>query len=292
MVQLREVVQAPLARPPKYGLLPAAPFINDPDMRWTGGWTFLPEGCGLGGSNPWNCAGDTAAMVPPAGPHTVEGDPIWVWAADACSSFGFAARDWQGRAQRQLAATESYQIAREFWDGANTIISGGPTRYLAGPNAESDTLTTAPATPLDAIGDISAGLAFYLKGQQGMIHCTPQMLDHLATNNIIKQVGNLWVSSMGHIVVADAGYSGSGPDNTPASTSQWIYGTPMIQIRLGPVDVIPETLDGAKQLARAFKFTTNDVAVFAGRLAGYQWAAECAHVAAEVNIAIATVGGA
>ena len=193
-----------------------------------------------------------------------------------------------------MQASESYQLANELWDGAVTQAETPDldNRWLAAADALSDTVTNGPSAVATALACVEQGLAETLYGQQGMVHVTPSVLQHLAARAYVRQDGNVWVTPMGHVVVADAGYSGSGPDGAPASTSQWMYGTSFIQIRLGPVEIIPGTLDDARGLAAAMDRQLNDIVVYAGRLAGYQWSNHCAHIAAEVDIPVCLVGGA
>lgn len=290
MAQLRAPVTAPPARPPRYGLILAAPaWEGDGDAReLAGGWEFQPEGCGASGRLPVECEGDTAAMTEGSRPAVVDGEPVWLYATDECTATGFAQRDWLGRARRQLAATESYELAAELWVGR----VGSSNRGLARVAGDSDTLTAAAVSPTDALGLIECGLASYLKGQQGMVHVTPQVLTHLVTNGTVERAGAVWTTAMGHIVVADAGYDGSGPGAVAAGATQWAYGTPMIQVRLGPVMTAPESLDDARNFAQVMNRQVNDIVVWAGRLAGFRWASECAHVAAEVAIPTCAIGGA
>lgn len=402
-MQRRDNVAAPLARPPLYGLIAATGAVEDADLRWIGGWQYLPESCGVSGRLPVECQGNTEAMSSGGrGPGVVSGEPVLIYATDECSSFGFAARDWLGRARRLLAATESFELAAELWGGevinpaalatpvaptSGTATTGGTlvpatysyrisavdeygetvagaadtqivpagtntnvvtltwpavpgasgynvygraagvelkltpaplgaaaftdtgaavpsgalpaanssgytaNRVLAGPAIDSDTVTSAAATPTAALACITAGLADALRGQQGMVHVTPQLLTYLQAAQIITRQGNLWVTAMGHIVVADAGYSGAGPGGVPATTTQWMYGTPVVQVRLGPVELAPATLDDATALGQALDREVNTMLVYAFRLAGFQWTAECAHLAAEVDLPVCALGG-
>lgn len=293
MAQLRAVVDAPQARPPAYGLIAAAPIIDAGDLRWAGGWEFQPEGCTPGGADSIACAGNVGAMTPADRASTINGDPILLYASDECSTFGFEAHDFEGRARRALAATESYQLALELWEGAVNTADGLSNKVLAGPAAGSDTVTSGAVDPVIALACVESGLASALYGGQGMIHMTPQMLTLMAADDAIMKQGNLWVTANGHIVVADAGYTGSGPVSVgPTTSSQWIYGTPVLSVRLGPVETIPGSLDEARNLAAAMDRTINDILVFAARLAGVVWPNECAHVAAEVNKGICLIGGA
>jgi hypothetical protein len=293
VVQLRETVQAPQARPPLYGLIAAAPTVEDSDLRWVGdGLHFQPEACGQGGRLSVTCEGNTAAMDVGTRPGLIESTPMFIYAEDSCSTFGSSSRDFLGRARRQLAAIESAELADELWNGTLSTADGLDNRWLAGPAADSDTVTTAAADPVAALACITAGLASALRGQQGMVHVTPQLLTYLQAESVVTQRGNLWVTAMGHIVVADAGYTGHGPDGAAPGATQWIYGTPVIQVRLGPVMLFPDNLASATNIAQALDRERNDLVVFAGRMAGFQWTTECAHVAAEVAVPTCDIGGA
>lgn len=302
---MRAVVTAPTPRPPAYGLLAAAPTVDDGDMRWAGGWEFLPEGCGLGGRTSMLCAGQTSDdMIPARGPGIADGDPVWVWAGDVCSTFGTMERDWQGRARRQLQLIESYELAAELWDGTVTAADSLANRTLTGvgddqdddaPGGGADDIDVVTAGATDLVGALActeAGLANALRGAQGMVHVTTGLLTRLVAALLVAKQGNVWTTPNGHVLVADAGYSGAGPGGTPADgDSQWLYGTPIIQVRLGPVQTIPESLDGARNLAAAMDRGVNDIAVIAGRVAGFQWVSECAHVAAQVDEGVCTAIG-
>lgn len=294
MAQPRSRVTAPPARPPRYGLIAAAPAWegDDDELRMPAGWKYQPEGCGLSGRVAVTCEGSTAAMDEFDRPAQVEGAPLWVFAGDECTTT--PERDYLGRARRQLAATESFQLAEELWTGSASLaaVPDLPNRSLARVAGESDTLTTVANSEANALACIEAGLASALFGAQGMVHVTPQVLVHLMAQQLVRREGTVWVTAMGHIVVADAGYDGSGPGGVAAGASQWVYGTPMIYVRLGPVTTIPESLDDAQGWAQAMTRATNDVVVVAGRLAGYRWANHCAHVAAEIDVPTCAIGGA
>ena len=164
----------PPPRPPRYGLLAVAPVVDDGDLRpLSAGWNFQPEGCGISGIGDADCAGNTDLMDPPAQPDSVDGDPLWIWGADECSTFGFNAREWEGRARRQLQSTESYQLANELWDGTVTQAAGLGNRWLAAADVLSDTVTNGPSAVATALACVEQGLAETLYGQQGMIHTTP-----------------------------------------------------------------------------------------------------------------------
>lgn len=296
----RDLVEAPPATPPRYSLLIAAP--TSTDGRWEAGFEFAPEGCASGGRTPVDCFGGTAVLDADDNPDKVGGDTFAVWAADRCSTFGYRARDYLGRARRQLAAIESFQIAEEFWEGSlnGQTSLGGQTidnRPLVDP--DSDTLTNGPADPVDALALLVGGLGQCGKGRQGMIHVTPQLLAQLAAAQAIYRDSGSWYTPMGHLVVADDGYTGAGPGEdggVPASGSQWMYATSMVRIRLGAVVTSPPELpvDDTRNPSgwpAAVDPRTNEVLVIAQRLAGIGWD-QCCHLAAEVDLAVPLLAGA
>lgn len=296
----RDTIEAPPATPPRYSLLIAAPSVTD-DARWEAGFQFAPEGCGSSGRTAADCFGGTDVLDPDDNPGTVHGDPFAVWAADRCSTFGYRARDYVGRARRQLAATESFQIARELWSGSLNGESGMQgsdidNRPLTHPG--SDTVTTGAVNPEVALALIVGALGECGMGRQGMIHVTPQVLVELNNAQAIYRDGANWYTPMGHLVVADDGYTGDGPGadgGTPASSSQWIYGTSMMRLRLSPVQVVPELPDDDTTNPRGWPAAvdphTNDVLVIAQRLAAVNWD-HCCHLAAQVDVAVPLIAGA
>lgn len=285
---MREPLAAPPARPPRFGLIPTAQAVED-DARWQGpnGFSFLPEGCGTAGRLAIDCIGNTNTMDLPDRPETVDGEAFAVWAADDCSSFGMDARDWMGRARRQLAATESYQVANELWTGSLGLESRSLTSMA------SDTLTNGGVDPIEGLALLEAGLAACNKGRQGMVHVTPQLLTHLVAAYAVRLDGTTYVTPNGHLVAPDAGYDGSGPgvSPTPAGATQWAYGTSMISVRLSPVATTPDNLSDARQQAVALDRAVNTIVVWAYRAAAWVWD-ECCHVAAEFDLPAALVGGA
>lgn len=278
----KQTVAAPPALPPLYGLVIGAPAIeNIPDDVWGGGGVFAPEGCGNAGRLALSCLGATGARTPAANTANVEFDPFLVWASDKCSTLGFMARDFDGRARRQLAASESFQIAEELWTGELSIAQGLDNRYLV--DATSDTVTDSATSATAALSRLVAALGQALRGQTGMIHVTPQVLVHLAGLDLVYRDGNIWRTPMGHRVIADDGYDGSGPGGVPATTSQWMYATSTIRVARGPVEV-PGTFNENVDPYQ------NSVVIYAQRMAAYEWSNVCAHFAAEVDIDPPLVG--
>lgn len=290
--QNRATIPTPPASPPRVGLLPSlrADQVTETGPMRAVGVAYVPEGCGTGGrTDP--CDPGTLGAVD--NPTMVEAEPFTVWAASKCSpqprDF-----DYQGRARRQLAAIESYEIANELWTGSLTQASATsdgdpwPNPYFAQPAADVLTASGGEVTPMGAIQGLACleqALGDYLHGQRGMIHCTRQTAIHWDQLGMLRREGPVVLTLLDTIVVPDAGYDGSGPDGSAAADEQiWAYGTGMVGVRLGPVVTVPGND------AEATNRSTNTITYRAERDAA-AWFDECALVAAAVAIPLCDVGG-
>lgn len=314
-----DIVQPYPASPPTVGLIASARMPDDQGARWQGGFAYAPENCAGGGPidpcytapillldeeiraavNPYYNPGNPGGADPggsragvgsktlPSNIPVVQFQPIILVAGDTCSPWE-RDRDYQGRARRLLLADQSRQLAREFWRGdvaqaANARGAAWPNRWLAD-NANVDVVTSAPATPVDALACLEDALAA-CSPQRGMIHCTYGTLVHWKLLGGVERVGQQMVTPNNTIVVADAGYDGSGPHGQPPSTgSVWAYATDMVDVRLDEIQVYPD--EDAQALDRA----ANTFAFRAERLAAATWAG-CCHAAAEINQVLCTHTG-
>lgn len=273
-------VDAQPVRAPRTGLalLVAAPPITSPDQRWIGGrFEWEPEGATGGQTSGLVCGANTGREAD-ASPGIRGTTPWLVWAGETCSTKGWRTRDWVGRARRALEAQQSHLIAAEFWDGAIDDTNG----HLASERAE--TLTTEPVALSVALTFVDAALTRRLRNRTGMVHMRPELVPIAVAGDLIRFDAGAWYTPLGHLVVADSGYSGDGPrpdtgDPRVAADaeSQWVVGTDLVAVRLGDVEVLPGAVDDGTGVDRS----VNNVFVWAQRPAAVQWDHH-AHVAAEV----------
>jgi hypothetical protein len=220
-----DVIQAPvLAAAPPLSLVAAArtPTLGA-GVRWeAGGVTYAPENCADHGvldpcSNPGGFGSPQPNNLPP-----VVSRPFTIWAADECSSFGFAARDWEGRALRQLEAATPWEVEREFWRGA---LAGATGTEGAGNRFLSDAMHLTDITPgsgavsvVDGVACLEQALGDTGHGGQGMIHVTRKVVIALDVSGMLHRVGNTLMSPVDTVVVPGVGYPGTGPSLPPPST--------------------------------------------------------------------------
>lgn len=234
-----------LAKAQETGSLLAAarPIRGD---RWENGVAWRPERCFTAlGYGP--CDEDPA--LPPDdlfddGP--VHAYPLAYRVRDFCTTLSQRALDVQ-RLVRQAEATASFQLARELWTGALTAAS--PVQVDAAPyqnpsliGSPATVVVTATGTVADKLGALEAAAMADANGQQVFLHVPPRFL--FALGNLITKSGDLLLTPLGNVIVADAGYPGSGP-SAPAATS-WAFATGPVAARLSPIEelaVMAETLD-------------------------------------------------
>lgn len=272
-------VDAPMLAVPRGGLVAAAAAIDNPEDRWLAGVRYLPEGCGVSGRLPADCvpgsdAFDAAAVHGQNDPELYF-DAFTVWAGDSCTLGVFRSRDFVGRATRAVTAEQSWQIAAELWTG--TVTQG---RH-ADPGDRSPYLLDGDATDHGSIAGMAAlvrvdsEFARCSRNRRAMIHVTPYALGRLlaAGSDYVYRDGTLLVTQLGSIVVADGGYGSS-------VTDLRVQATPLVGIRLGPVQVVPDP----DRLEQATTFTTNRVTWFAQRQALYQFDADCCRHSATITL--------
>lgn len=270
--------------PGRYTALTVLPIDDPDDNRWVSdGFIFKPEICASGGVLAVDCFGNSAEMSDFAQPSQVDGSAFAIYAQDECSTFGFQARDYAARARRQLEADQSFHFAKELWTGAATgspsSITTPKNRQLA--SSAATTITSAAITPAAAVACIENSAMNCGHNRRVMIHMRPQVLAALAVNGSVRREGNLWLTPSDNIIVSDAGYTGSAPGapGTPGTTSQYIYATSYITVRLSPIEII-----GGPD-ATGIDRSVNTVTTWALRHAMFQWD-ECCHFAAQVDLAV------
>lgn len=233
------------ARPP-YGLLASViPVIEGSDeetladgtvVRWADGFAYRPEDCDGGSwvdACTYGTAGDGGADPTGDKAPVREYRPLATEASVICSTFGSLAVEDDARARRKLSAVASKLIERELWTGSEADAFG----YTSNPR-----LASAGATNLGTFGyevalaELEQALADVLSSQRRMIHAQPRVVIAWASSGLIDVRGDVLVTKLGTIVVAGAGYPGTGPSGQAADAdNSWAYGTSAVDVRLGAV---------------------------------------------------------
>lgn len=273
------------------GLLNAAPQLPVEGLspggkpRWLFGVKIRGFGCGgVGFTESEDCDDDVFELLDP---DSVYGDPdgftsevdsdnlpglyrdgeLWdgVWepgllyTSTKCSLLGLDEAAIRSRAEARLLDSESYYLAAQLMGTYSTPkVPNNPSIHevlLA--RGETDGLISGGAPIREALAELDSSLTAALRNRQGMIHMTTGALSYLA-RDLIWEDGK-WHTPSGHVVVADAGYQGDGPDGTsPATHHTWLYSTPMVYWAL--TDVKPSGGPGEE-----FDPTRNEISVLMQR---------------------------
>lgn len=269
---MRDTTEAPPLQPTRFGLVAAAAAIDGTE-RWTQGVTFGPEGCGRGGALPYDCVVGEGELVGDPDPADAIGfDAFEIYAVDRCTALNNP--DVASRAARALAATRSFQIERELWQGTITQERHaddagdepeGPSPYLL--DGDADTVTAGVG--MIGLAKVDAEFAACSQGRRAMLHLTPYALAIAMDrgSEYIYRDGNMLLTQLGSIVVAGAGYGAS-------ATDLHVHATPLVGLRLDQVRTTPSD-NSPEQLAAALDRSDNKMTGLAQQVVLYQFDADC-----------------
>lgn len=283
MIGPAEAVTPVPASPPRVGLIASARTGTDLALpaRWINGFAYEPENyCGANGvADPCSAS----LTVSESARDVVTVDPVILWAADNCSTYGV--RDRRGRASRRLVACQSKLLAGELWEGTLAQASGFDNKYLASPDANTISLTSV--SPSDALACMEQALAD-CSCTRSMIHVTPGLMVYLRREYLVERVGNVFTTANDTIVVADAGYTGTGPEGQPAVTgSVWMYGTDIVNVALDDIQTTPRADNDIAGMGQTDGLYDDSLTYRAQRLAA-AWFDGCCHLAIPVDIDVCT----
>jgi hypothetical protein len=259
----QQPIDPPRIQAPATGLVSLARRPETGDDRWMLGYQYRPEVPVGGARNRGSASGTLGDPVPGDSAisdrvHTI---PVYLTVEDSETSFSYEAVDLRNRVQRELEAYTSKLLAREFWTGEIAGADNLPNRVLAGPDTVDITgeYGTGALAPQAAVAALMQALADNGMAD-GMIHCS-------------KYVGlrmpDAWrnehtLADLGFVVVSDTGYPGTGPGGE--SGPNWAYATEIVNVRLGPVELVP--MDLPQSIDRA----SNTVTFRAQRLGAVDFA--------------------
>lgn len=252
---------------------------------WCGGadTTYADECAAVTGT------GDGAPPAPPLAPTASGVDrgatAFTVYAAFDCSLIGLPDVD---QAAEALARSEAFQVSHAFWTGqaggqatvwphlaADTVLDDPQGIRL---QSAADDLVSTASDPATVVGRLDAALAEQYGGV-GVVHVPVAAMATLKAYRLVRKDDNDGTlrTPGGHLVVAAAGYSGTGPDGAdPAAGTAWLYATGALFGYRSEVAVrdFPGTFDRA----------TNTVRKQASRTYLFGW--ECAHLAALMTLGV------
>lgn len=265
------VVDPPAAGAPRgASLLRSANLVTETDLHWLQGLRWRPLICGSSAIDKaiLTCGGAFSGFTTLTPGANVDYVPPSVAVGVPCSAISGEAEllDAKARAQALLDRCETLGIARELWTGTAAQAENPdlPNDYLNNSATVTQLAGGAAVSAMDALANLENYLASSSCGGVGMIHATPQTVTiwkHLQL--IDRQADGRILTVLGTTIVADPGYDGSAPGGAVDATgaTAWAYATGMIDLRRGPVKVVPP----GNELVSGVNRTNNDFNVYAYR---------------------------
>lgn len=179
-----------------------------------------------------NTTGGTGAYTNLA---NVEAWPYILQVEDYCTTFGFDARDFAGRASRLLENAQHKAIEKEFWGGALAKAKTYPNNYLT-KEGTAENLTPKAGAPsvargLQLLQDALQQCGF---GGRGMIHTQAQTAPNFLQT---RRVGAVLLDIFDNIIVPGVGYPGNtGPESSGEVAAKagnaFMYATDLVACRV------------------------------------------------------------
>jgi len=279
------VVEPPRVAPPRVGLLASAEEVVDGE-RWQTGFGFEPLACGaLGGLHVAQCEAtetlptDYSVKAIADESRLVTYQPYTAFYGDTCSLALYRSRDFAGLASGAYVAAESALMARELWAGDAAVAGGLVNAYFS--DGEADVVGGLWPV-VNGLARLQQELADTMPGR-GMIHAPKDVASLWYTAGVIRREGAVLLDAFDNIVVADAGYPGTGPNGEARTeTTAYVFATDMVQVRRdGQVRILPsrdEAMGGG-----ALDRDTNTVEWRAERIVAAYWS-KCAQIALQVDV--------
>ena len=217
----------PVVQLPAPSIRPVGTFLNTvPRVTWNDRYALgvlfqttdfadlSYEGIPSGGP----CVDMMSTITPRDFTDTEEQGAFSVLDAVTCSSIGKTYEELNADLANHWAFTISEAVARAAMYGTG----GGPHSFVADAVG-----STTPSSVHEGIAELEEQLALAIGNVQGMIHMSPSALVYAVTNGTVNRRGDIYYSTGGHIVVADAGYQVS------ETTTTIMYGTGPVWYALG-----------------------------------------------------------
>lgn len=227
-------IDAPAVRPPAVSLLAAAEVRDDLDRIEDA--SFLSFGCGGFGVRA-TCSNDAVDSGVQSGCAPVKSSVFIVEAGIQVSAAGSDVAAVRAAAAAKLDSVLSAAIARELAEGALTAgVNDAAIFNHPSFRGATDLNSGGAVSTRTGLARLEDYLADLLDGPVGAIHATrgaATVMPEKARN------GNIITTSIGTVVIPDAGYRGRSPAGAAAAAGEaWVYATSLPLIRRGPVDVL------------------------------------------------------
>jgi len=177
--------------------------------------------------------------------------PFYIEAESFQSTFGLLGEDRFKKVLNQLRNVTQKALEFEFWEGnvAQAPSVDHPNMYLR-KSGEAVIPVAGAVKPDTALMLLEQSISNSPTGEPGVIHMTRDVASILGSRLVYlkpkdDEPGKV-MTRLGTPVVVGSGYTGNGPigdsNATASDTNKWIYATGSLNVHLGKIEVVTETL--------------------------------------------------
>lgn len=264
-----------------YGILTSITPIFLEDPHWQSGIEWESDCSVEMSSTLLPCPEVTGSKEAEGGLTFCSATPFTVIGSYKCPPAGRPASDPKKIASNRLRKNKERAVEQIFWTGVTSVGDISPSLQGGNDSCGNPPVDLTPEDgalpPVAAIATLESAMVGCIPGGIGVIHVNHGFLPYLATNYLLVERDNKFYTPSGQLIIAGAGYPGSGPENVAAPAGEtWIFAT-------GPVTVYhSDVFFTSEFLEQAMDRTLNNLTYFAEQTYSVIW--ECCIFAIRVSL--------
>lgn len=264
-----------------YGLLTVIEPVYLSDVHWQNGFEWESD-CSVDASSTLPpCPEPVAAKAEDGGLLFCSAEPFTVMGSYKCSTGGRPTSESITIARNRLEINKERAVEQIFWTGLTPVGAVNPS--LQGGNSSCGitpvdiTPVSGALSPVAAITALESNIVECIPGGLGVIHVNYGFLPYMALNMLLIERDGVYYTPSGQLIVAGAGYPGSGPGNVPAPPGEtWIFATGPMAVYHSDVFLTPS------DVSQAVDRRLNDVTFWAEQTFSVIW--ECCSFTIRVQL--------
>lgn len=255
-----------------YGLLTSLEPIQVSDPHWQSGFEWESD-----------CSVETSGTLPPC-PEPVASkatdgglvfctaEPFTVYGSYKCSTGGRSVSEAMEIAANRLRRNKESGVESIFWTGNTSVGTISPSLQGGNPSCDIFPIDLTPSsgavTPVTAIATIESNMVECIPGGVGVFHVNLGFLEFLHSNLLAKESKGKFYTPAGQLIIAGAGYPGTGPGNIPVDPGEtWVFATGLMAVYSSDIFYTPS------DIGQAIDRRINDITFYAEQTFSVIW--EC-----------------
>lgn len=264
-----------------YGILSTIEPIHLTDPHWQSGFEWESD-CSVDASSTLPpCPEPVAAKSVDGGLIFCRADPFSVYGSYKCSVGGRPVSESITIASNRLNTNKEQAVEKIFWTGITPVGNVNPSLQGGNSSCGIEPVDLTPIegalNPVAAIAALESSIVSCIPGGVGVIHLNYGLLPYIASNFLLREHNGKFYTPSGQLIVAGAGYPGSGPGNVPAAPGEtWVFATGPMAVYYSDIFYTPSNTD------QAIDRSVNSVTFYAEQTYAVIW--ECCSLCIKVSL--------